>query len=685
MRIPSTDVDYFAFQGGVDQVTPPIQIPPGSLRDCSNLEVGINQGYSTLVGYERFDGRAKPSEAVYHTLPATITGSYAIGDTLTGATSGATGVICTTGLSGYFVLTKVVGTFQSAEGLEISAVQVATSTAATTTGGAATLALDAEFANLAADQYRADIAAVTGSGGILGVWLYNGTVYAFRNNAGGTAAAMYKSTASGWSLVALGRELTFTSGGTTEIAEGDTITGATSGATAVVTRVVVTSGTWGAGTAAGKVIFASQTGTFQAENLNIGASLNVATIAGNSSAITLAKDGRYEFRNFNFGGSTTTQRMYGCDGVNRAFEFDGTVFVPIDTGMAVDTPNHLHVHKSHLFLSFPGGSVQHSGTGTPYVFTIVLGAGEIGVGDHCTGFLTLPGSTADGALAIFTTNKIFVLYGNASSDWNLTSMPDEAGARAWTQQYVGQGFYLDSQGITTLATTQNFGNFQGAAISERLKNFLNDRIASASASCVVRKKNQYRLFFSTGDAVYLTYKQNKLLGMTIVTLPDPVSCICSLENTVGNEEIYFGSTDGYVYQMERGTSFDGDAISWHGHLVYHHLRSPRTLKTFKSVALEVSGSSYAEFAVSHSIGYGKAEYDAAVTSELAPELSGSAGWDAFVWDAFFWDGQALTPSEADLTGTAENISLMLSGSSDKFGPLTFNGAMIHFIPRRNMR
>jgi hypothetical protein len=83
---------------------------------------------------------------------------------------------------------------------------------------------------------------------------------------------------------------TFTSGGTYQIQVGDTITGATSGATATVTYVAQWSpydggGSWSAGTAAGMLRVASQTGNFQAENLNVGGNSNVATIASDSLAL----------------------------------------------------------------------------------------------------------------------------------------------------------------------------------------------------------------------------------------------------------------------------------------------------------------------------------------------------------------------------------------------------------------
>lgn len=682
LQIPATSSQYWAFRGGLDQVSPPLSQSPGLCRSATNVEVGLDGGLVTLTGYEAFDGRPKPSDAVYYILPATMTDSYSNGDTLTGATSGATAVIIGAVQDEYFVVTKLVGSFTT-EVLNISGSPVATSTGAESVSSAATPALNATYLNLAADLYRDDIGEVPGSGSVLGVWKYAGNSYAIRNNAGGTAAVMHVATSSGWTAVALGREIAFTSGGTTEIAAGDTITGATSSATAVITKVILVSGSWTGGDATGRLFFASQTGTFQAENLNVGASTNLATIAGDSTAITLAPSGRYEFINNNFGGTAGMTKMYGVSGVHRGFEFDGTTFVLIDTGMSPDTPQHVKAHKNHLFYNFDG-SVQHSGIGTPYSWTVVTGASEIAVGDYCTGFLLQPGGTSVGTLVIYTRNATWVLYGNNSGDWNLVPFNPDAGAIEWSQQYVNQGIALDDRGITLLATSQNFGNFASADVSTSVKPFINSHRSSVVASCVVREKNQYRLFFQNGAALYVTFIGNKVAGLMPIALSHSPYCVCSLEADTGAEEVFFGATDGFVYQMERGTSHNGEPISWSAELAFNHFKSPRQLKTFRKAVIEVSGAGYAQFSMGSNIGYGKSEYPQSTAESITTNLS-SAQWDSFVWDQFYWDGQTLIPAEADLDGTAENISLIFSGSSDEYAPITLNGAIVDFTTRRQLR
>lgn len=759
--IPSVLTQYFPFNGGLDQVTPPIQMPNGELRYGVNVEIGVRGGYSTVAGYERYSGQTRPSTATYALLTVALTGTVNVGDVVTNTGATVFGTVIAIPSSTVLVLTNITGVF-SAGAIKVGATTVGTAAGSQSPGAASTPALDAAYTALAANVYRAFIQQVPGSGRILGVHQYNGHVYAFRNNALGTGAAMYQDSTAGWVLVPLGREISFaqrqsvvtitiatpgvvtwnahgltagqqvkfsttgalptgltpavtyfvlaptlntfqlsaTAGGAAinttgtqsgvhtayltavEIMDGDTITGATSGATAIARRVLLRDSTWGENPV-GSIVFTSVTGTFiTGEALVVTGTARVSASSADV-AITLLPNGRYEFRNWNFGGQSGTLRMYGVDGINPGFEFDGAVYAPIHSGVTPDAPLHMEIHKNALFYSF-GASLQFSGPGTPYSFSPIFGAGEIACGDDVTGLLSLPGSEAGGAMAVKSINRTFVLYGNDEDDFNLVPYNYELGAEAYTMQLVNDVVSFDAQGLSTLATTQRFGNFISAIVSDKITPFMNGKVGTASASCIVRRKNQYRIFFADGDAVFVSYQGNKMLGMTTMTFPHDVTCISSLEGASAREEIYFGSTDGYVRQAEIGTSFDGMGINWLAHLTYNHFNSPRLLKTYRKAALEVTGTGYAEFNMSSSLGYGSVEFAQSISQSLASSLA-SSFWDTFVWDSFMWDGQSLAPAEGDLYGTAENISLLFSGYSDAFQPITLNSAILHYSSRRLLR
>lgn len=678
--LPKVEQAFFALDGGLDLVTPAIVIKPGAALDAQNYEPSIYGGYRRTGEYERFDGRASPSAAGYWTLPLTITGVVAVGNTVTGATSAATGIVLRIN-AGELVLGRVSGTF-IAEVINVGASPIGTSSFGATLSGTALISDDADYTALAADDVRALIQKVPGSGPIRGVWLYNDVVYAFRDNAGGTAEALYKSTGSGWSLVALGRELAFTSGGTYQIVEGDTITGATSGATAVITRVALQSGTWAGGDAAGYLVFASQTGVFQAENLNVGANPNVATIAGNSAVITLLPGGRYEFDNVNFTGSTATLRMYGCDGVNNAFEFDGTTYVKLRTGMAADAPSHVRGHRNYLFLSFLG-SVQYSAIGKPYQWSVVLGAGEIATGYPVTGFFSNGGTSAGSSLNIFTSRHTHTLYGSSSVNFQLVSTNFDLGYAAYTGQIVGNNIFgLTARGIQALITTLTYGDFDYASISHPVQPLMDLWRGLEIASTTLKAKNQYRLFFSNGYALTVGLSGDKVNGILPLNYSRPVRCAVTANKSSGEEVTFFGSDDGYIYQDNKGTSQDGADIEAWVRLPFNHQKSPRVRKRWLRAVLDVKVERYTRINISYDMGYGTT---AILPSAQAPDslLSGSGGyWDQFTWDQFTWDTQSVLDPQLSLEGTEKNLSLLFYSKRHQDAAHTLQGVMLSFIYRR---
>lgn len=680
IKMPNIQVAYFPLRGGLNLITPPLSMPDGMCRDALNFECDTDGGYRRVAGYERFDGRTEPSSAMYYVISCTITGTFAAGNTVTGATSGATAVVIAVGTD-YIAVTKVTGTFQSGENLSVAAVVQGVSTSTAIAEGAATQALSAQYFNLAADEYRNDIGAVPGSGAIRGVWYYSGKAYAFRNNAGGTACDMFVSSTSGWTQIDLGFQVAF-SNANTSVGDGDTLT--QGGVTATIKRVVVESGTLLSGTNTGRLIIGAPSGGNFAAGAATSTGGGSLTLSGAQTAITLPAGGRYEFVNWNFGGSSNTTRMYGANGVGNAFEYDGTVFVPIRTGMTTDTPKHITVHKNHLFLSF-SGSVQHSSIGDPYSWSPITGAAELAMGDEVTGFLRLSGAETTDAMAIFTRNKTAVLYGTSSSDWNLVTLSFEAGAFDYTAQNIGQSYMVDELGIRQLQASQAYGNFEQAQISQLIRPFMEARIGSVIDSCIVRSRNQYRVFFNDSYCLHLTFNNNQLVGIMPIQHSDTMTCVCSVEgSTAGDEVILMGSDNGYVYRAEKGTSFDGEPIISYLNLSFSHFKGPRTRKRFRKAVYEITGNNYAAFDATYELGYATVEIEQGVTSSIET-VFGNAFWDSFSWDSFFWDGRTLLPAEQDLTGTAENLSLIIRGSSDLYRPYTINSAIVQFNPRRLMR
>jgi len=677
--VPPVRYDLIRLGGGLDQVTPALSLPSGIARRAANFECSVNGGYTRISGYERFDGRPRPSDAIYTLLVVTLSGTVAVGDTLVGATSAASGyVIAVTDST--IAVTATVGTYLEGEDLNVSAtaqgnlVQVA--------GISSDGLLDASYKNLAADYYRASITAIPGSGSILGVCYYNDVVFAFRNNSGGTAADLYKSTGTGWTQVTLPKEISFGTG-TAEISDGDTVDGATSGASATVARVVLETGTWGAGTATGRLILTGVTGTFlSGENLEVGAAVK-AVSTSTVTQISFLPNGRFETVIANFGGGTTNYKVYGCDGVNRAFEFDGTTLVPISSGMATDTPEHISFHKQHLFLSF-GASLQFSALGDPYQWTPLLGAGELAMNAPITNLLTLPGDQTSGALAVYTRRDTNVLYGTSSADFSLATLNSGTGGLAYTAQNMDVAYVLDDRGVISLGTALSFGNFLPASLTMNINPFVASKRALACASSVQREKGQYRVYFNDGTALYVTIVNGKVLGSMPMQFVSPVLCFAEGDSSTGQARQFFGSTEGFVYEMDVGSSFDGSPIAANLNLIYNAVNSPRVLKRFRRASVEMTGDSYAEIQFAYELAYSSAYMEQPSESVYTTDLR-SSFWDDTTWDNFVFDAQEVSPTEVEVVGTGENIGIRISSESDLFRPFTVNSVILHYTPRRGIR
>jgi len=686
---------YFPLKGGINLVDPPLTLQPGELLGSSNYEHYQGGGYRRIDGYERFDGYDKPSEAVYY-LVNFDAGTTAIlaGDVISNVASPTAvdetgevladavvtaGSFGTNDAVGYFYVTTAQGyaapAFADNDTLYVSAASVATGDGAASEGGATTDADDTTYSRLAIDVLRARISTVPGSGDIRGVWMYNGVVYAFRDDAGVTTCVMFASSITGWSEVDLGATIAFTAGsdaGDVGFTVGETVTGGTSLATAVVVDISAITGTWAGNNAAGTLYLKTVSGTFQAETITGGTSGTTATIAGDVTVTTLTPGGRYEFITENFFGQSGSRSMYGVDGANFCFRFNSDGFRQIPTGMPVDTPTHLIAHKKHLFLSF-GSSVQHSGIGTPTIFSIVAGAAEIATGDDVVGFATIPGD----ALAILDRNSTYILYGTSVANWNLATLSDEAGAIEWSIQRLGVPIYLDDRGLTDLRSVQDYGDFKGKTFSKKIKPIIDAAKSLVLSSTRVRDKDQYRLFLTDKSFLIAAFEDGKFAGFTECEYPVEVSTVCSCEDTNGTEVLFFGSTDGYVYQMDKGTSFDGVAVTAFIRPAFNYLKTPEQKKRFFKAILEVTAASPVTINFTPDYDYGDKE---GLTQFLAASSS-SGYWNIGNWNEFNWGEQSVSNPEAHLSGSGVNISMVLYSEGIYDTPHIIHGVLLHYSKR----
>jgi len=545
--------------------------------------------------------------------------------------------------------------------------------------------LDAEYKALV-DAIESDADAPTGSGPVRGVWMHEGTVYAFRDNVGATACDMWESGISGWSQITLNDVVHFDAGDGTEPIEGDSVTVTSGTKSAEIKRIVKTSGTWGVDAVGYLVLGTITNGPIVNDDVLLVSASRIADADGASAVPVLVAGGRYEFRSYNFYGHSDSYRMYGVDGKNFAFEFDKDegVFTQIETGMTVDTPTHLAAHNGHLFLAFAGGSVQLSGDGVPLSFTVITGASEIGVGDEISGFNEEVGNS----LFIFTRDQTYVLQGTTRANFQLDEFNVNAGSHEWSLQRIGLGCYFDDRGFTTVLQQQRSGsvNFLENTVSELIQPLVVDLIQNSQVKCshLLRNQNIYRCYFDDGRVVSIGFSGHKVSGHMPLEFPFVANVACSEEDTTGGERIFVGAEDGFVYELEAGTSFDGAQISAFMRTVLYHSKSPGRMKKYQQARVDATLSGALTLV-------GQIEYDFDDDGfNLADELDFStdeAGgyYEDFNWDAFVWDKPTSGIPQQKLEGEGVNAAVYLRSDSSSDKSHTLRGVTMQWLPRRDDR
>jgi hypothetical protein len=686
----------YLIRGGLNVATPALAVPAGQLIGARNYEMDV-RGARRMDGYERYDGRPRPSEASYWVLDFDGGTAAILEDqTVTGATSGATGIavidaVVETGsyggsdAAGYLVLYNVTGTFQDNENLQVSAATKCQADGTDIEHGASTDADGRTWLRSAIAKRRASITAVPGSGSVRGSFVLNGDVYAIRDNAGGTAGVLHKATTSGWSAQSLGHYLLFDAG-TAAFNVGATLTGGTSGATATIRRVVLSSGAWD-GSAAGILTLSGITGTFQ-DNEAItdnGSAAGAGVANGTQVANTLPAGGRYDTIIRNFYGSGYSERAYCANGVGRAFEWDGTYFTPIRTGLtdALDKPDRISELANHLFLHFAGGSVQFSSIGEPLQYLTTTGAGELSFGSDVTNFL----SATSTAMVVLGRNKAGYIAGTDADSFVLNMVSGESGGVSWTLQNLGGPVYLDDGGVRRMSTTQAFGDWRIGTMTQAVEPlFATYERAGITAVGSVRNKAKdiYRLFYSDGTALSL-YLGAKNPESMLLDLPVTVSCTAT--GNVGSEEyesIFVGGEDGYLYEMDRGTSFDGAQVDAYVRMAFNSVGSPTQRKRWHKITLDCDVSEDTTLHLISDFAYSNPYQPAAGETDFS--VTGGGGlWDLANWNQFVWSAQVVGQAECHIDGLGQNLSAIVISEATHEEPHTLSAVTLNFSYRGMIR
>ena len=266
--------DRFLLSGGLDLATPSIAVKPGKAIACLNYEPQID-GYARIKGYERFDGRPSPSDAVYYTLEllplpidqdiTALTAGTVVVDNLGNIVGTLLGDVITTPkdaktISAMLVITadKIILELEYGDDLKISGSDVTFGKAAgpLKKHGMVDASAHSQWQDAAVQRARDAIAKTPpGSGPVRGVFDFKGTTYCIRDVDDRSKSVVYSSSPRGWEAIPEYWELPFRNGlaALGDVNPGDLIT-SNNGTQARVLRVIVESGSFSNNDATGRLI-----------------------------------------------------------------------------------------------------------------------------------------------------------------------------------------------------------------------------------------------------------------------------------------------------------------------------------------------------------------------------------------------------------------------------------------------
>lgn len=432
----------------------------------------------------------------------------------------------------------------------------------------------------------------------------------------------------------------------------------------------------GEGPVLGVVTFAN--GTY-AVRKDAGASAATLYVLNTGSdewdAVGAVHDGRHEFDEGNVYATETGRALYGVGG-GKPFELTaGGAFAEL-----TDAPSGarlIALHKNHLFLGFQAGSLQFSGIGDPANWDASTGgAGEIGVGQRLAGLLRGVG----GVLHVLCRDSIQTLRFTSAEDSVLDVTVPNSGARTYSCQSLMMPYMVSERGITTLEATQRYGDFTPLQPGRKVEPlFVGDGLANrVKASAVSKRKAQYRVWFDNGTGMYMSAN-----GITVVRFPHQVEVAHTGELSTGEEQILFGDSDGFVYRLDHGDTFNGEPIEAFLTLAFTDLKTPSIRKRYRRAFWDVRSGTDAQIAIQPDFGYGRNE-TARPRREFIDYMLGGGLWGSSNWNEFVWSVPVLGQEPMDITGTDTSINFAIHSSSTGTAHEIL-GYDIHFDLRRQRR
>lgn len=386
-----------------------------------------------------------------------------------------------------------------------------------------------------------------------------------------------------------------------------------------------------------------------------------------SSGITLSGSARVRFAKHHFGANDV---LIITDGDDKPYKWDGTTLSQITTATGdVDGSNRVVSHKNHLFFA-KSTTLTFSAPFDDTDFTPASGAGTIEFDSAITDLISFREQ-----LIIFTEKSIHLLAGDSIADFKLEPITRDIGAvyPDTAQEIGGDIMFMGPDGLRLLSATERNNDFGLAVVSKVIQPTMTDFVTRSTSfsSVVIREKSQYRIFgynqsYTDNSARGIIGTQFAAQGGEGMAWAETrgINAYVAASSLNGTEEyILFANTDGYVYQMEDGNSFDGDSIVATFKTPPLSITDPTTRKNIYKAKLFVDprGGFTAEMSLEYDFGeQGVVQPDEIVFSNTATEI---ALYGQSVYGTESFGGTLQFIFDSQLTGSGNVVAFNFTSES----------------------
>lgn len=298
---------------------------------------------------------------------------------------------------------------------------------------------------------------------------------------------------------------------------------------------------------------------------------------------TQAGGSKARFQNFNFDG---TERLVMVDGTNYPITWntnetvttiDGTTDV-LGAEVVSQFHDHLFFAKGSL-LSFTAPFAQND-------FNTGNGAGSVRLSSRITGLVTFRDK-----LIIFTNSSIHQLTGTSAATFQLQEIAEDIGCSEpdTIQEVGGDIMFMGPDGLRFLGATTRIGDFNLSLASRNIQDQVTQFRTDYTdiVSLTIRGKSQYRIMGFVEGQVETNAKG--FIGTQFAdqdansfawSETEGIKAYRATSVNTGQQDISLivGET-GYVYQLDIGSTFEGNAIPSVLFTPFMAINDPRIRKT----------------------------------------------------------------------------------------------------------